>query len=144
MPSELDLVPSNDELTVTREMMCKLTDAELRERGDAMAEAELAAEKLKVERRRLNAAIRDQTDTRARLAAAIDAREESRDVSCEWRPDYKAKLWRLVRLDTGAKLEDTRPMTSVDMQTRLAIDDDANGGGGPKPRARRKKAATRH
>lgn len=108
--------------TVTRELLCDLNERELRERGDEMAAAELRAETLKAERRRLNASIREQTDRRTVLAAAIDARKELREVACEWRPDYKRKVCLLVRADTQEKLPEERDLTSEELQLRMATD----------------------
>lgn len=125
------------EHTVTRELVCKLSDAELRERGDAMAEAELHCDRLKAERKRLNAAIREQTDRRAALAGVIDARSETREVVCEWQPDYRRKRWQLVRLDDNSKLPEEREMSAADLQERLPeVEPDVKAG--PKTRTRRK------
>lgn len=105
--------------TVTRELLCTLTDVELRERGDQMAAAELRAETLKAERRRLNASIREQTDQRTVLAAAIDARKELREVTCEWVQNRKRKCWELRRMDSKELLPEEREMTPEDLQERL-------------------------
>jgi len=126
--------------TVTRPLLCKLTDAELRERGDQIAAAELRADVLKAERKRLNAAIREQTDLRAMLAKVIDDRAETREVTCEWRPDYKRKQWGLYRGDSGEQLPESREMTEADMQERLPFGD-APKGKGKKKAAKVKRAA---
>lgn len=103
---------------VVRELQCELTDAELLERGASMAECESAVEVLKAERRRLNAAMREQSDTRADLAKIIEAKSETRDVSCQWEPDYELKRYDLVRLDTHASIEQ-REMPEADLQMQL-------------------------
>lgn len=103
---------------VVRELQCELTDAELIERGSSMAECESAIEELKAERRRLNASIRDQSNTRADLAKIIEAKSETRDVSCQWEPDYELKRYDLVRLDTNAPIEQ-RDMPEADLQMQL-------------------------
>lgn len=127
------------ETTITeRELLCTLNDVELRERGDTMAEAELAIERLKVERRKLNAQIREQSDRRAELAQAIDARAETRMVSCEWTPDYARKTWQLRRMDTGVTLEQTA-MTEADLQSRLPLADDDELGDAPVAAAPKRK-----
>lgn len=105
--------------TVTRELIVTLSEAELRERGDEMAVAELESESFKKERRQLNASIRARTDLRNKLAIAIDARKETREVVCEWRPNYKTKRWQLVRSDTKEVLPEEREMTPADLQVRL-------------------------
>lgn len=114
-----------DSNVVTRELVVTLTEAELRERGDEMAKAELECDRLKVERRQLNASIRGFTDKRNALAQAIDTRKETREVSCEWKPDYKKKRWQLVRSDTKEPLPEEREMTPGDLQTRLGDDPEA-------------------
>lgn len=103
---------------VVRELSCELNDVELLERGEAMAACETAVDELKAERRRLNASIREQSDKRADLAKIIETKSETRDVSCEWRPDYKAKRYELVRLDTEAVI-DQREMPAADLQVPL-------------------------
>jgi hypothetical protein len=111
---------SEVETVVVRELECPLTEAELLERGDAMAACETAVDELKAERRRLNAQIREQSDRRADLAKIIEAKTETRDVSCEWRPDYDSKRYELFRLDQGdsAPIEH-REMPEADLQMRL-------------------------
>jgi hypothetical protein len=105
-----------------RELSVELTEAELRERGDRMAEAELQIETLKGERRELNAAIKAQVDLRAKLAHTIDSGVEARDVRCKWIEDFDKNCWRLVRQDNGATV-DTRAMTAADRQGQLGLEE---------------------
>jgi seryl-tRNA synthetase len=108
------------ETVVVRELECELTNAELLERGEAMAACETQVDELKAERRRLNASIREQSDRRADLAKIIEAKTETRDVSCEWRPDYDSKRYELFRLDKAdAPPLDHREMPEADLQMRL-------------------------
>jgi hypothetical protein len=106
------------ETLVVRELECTLTDAELLERGDSMAACESAVDELKAERRRLNASIREQSDKRADLAKIIEAKSETRDISCKWEPDYENRRYDLLRLDTNAAIEQ-REMPEADLQMRL-------------------------
>lgn len=122
------------ERSVTRELACKLNEAELLERGELMAGCESKIETLKAERRRLNAAIREQSDQRSDLGEMIETKSETRDVPCRYQPDYKRKLWSLQRDDTKEEVE-TREMTEADLQTRLEIGDS------PAEKKPRKKAA---
>jgi hypothetical protein len=108
-----------------RELPVELTEAELRERGDRMAEAELQIETLKSERRDLNAAINSQVELRAKLAHTIDSGTETRDVRCKWIEDFDKNCWRLVRQDNGAAV-DTRAMTAADRQGSLGYPRPAN------------------
>lgn len=116
---------------VVRELECALTDAELLERGDSMAACESAVDELKAERRRLNASIREQSDKRADLAKIIEAKSETRDVSCEWEPDYDNRRYDLIRLDTKAAIEQ-REMPEADLQMRLIPPTPITKGAGPK------------
>lgn len=138
-----------NDTTVTRELLCELTSAELLERGNEMASCELKAQTLKDERRRLNASIREQTDRMKALASAIDSRRELREVTCQWQPDYAGKRWSLARLDTGESLPEERPMSTEDLQERLPeVDAPARkpkraraASGGARKRAKKAKAA---
>lgn len=108
------------ETVVVRELQCQLTEAELLERGESMAKCESTIEELKAERRRLNASIRDESNRRADLGKIIEAKTETRDVSCEWRPDYEAKVYELFRLDDDdAAPVEHRELPEADMQVEL-------------------------
>lgn len=136
------------ENTVTRELIVNLSEAELRERGDEMALAELDAAKLAEERKQLNAAIRAHTDKRKRLATVIDTRKETREVVCEWVPNYQKKRWQLVRADNRDKLPEERDMTPVDLQQRLDVGSEpkalaADSGGARARKKGARKAAKR-
>lgn len=106
---------------VTRELECELNDAEIQERGEAMARDERECDRLKDRRKQLNAQIRGKLDNMSVLAKAIDSRKEVRDVACTWRPDYKRSVWELVRDDSGV-IVDHRPMSSIGKQTRLPLE----------------------
>jgi hypothetical protein len=105
---------------VTRELVCQLNDTEVLERGEQMAACELRAQEIKNERKRVNAALREQTDKREQLAAVIEARKETREVVCRWEPDWKRKVWLLRRSDTKDALEE-RAMSEADLQQRLPL-----------------------
>lgn len=113
----------DDGAVVERVLPVKLTEAELVERGQRMALAELKIETLKSERKLLNARIGEQVETRAALASVIDNGVEDRAVKCKWSADYTAKVWTLRRLDTSDEV-DRRDMTADDLQTIMDIDDD--------------------
>ena len=105
----------NDDVSIERELMVKLTDDELNIRGESMAEAELKIERLKLDRKRVNALISEQVDLRNKHAHVIDTGEESRTVICKWIAVDKENRWSLVRQDTGAEVE-TKAMTAADRQ----------------------------
>jgi hypothetical protein len=83
-----------------------------------MAACESHIKELRDERRRLNAAIREQSDKRGDLGAIIESKHETRDVPCRWEPDYEAREYSLIRSDTGAEVE-RRAMPEADLQTWL-------------------------
>lgn len=108
-----------------RALACKLSEQELLKRGEEMAEAELAIEKLKLDRTDLNNQIKVAVKRRADLAHVIDTGEEERDVKCEWLKDFKQNCMRLVRTDTSGEVE-TRALTASERTGELFITD-ANG-----------------
>jgi hypothetical protein len=122
----------DSDIAIERNLPCKLTEAELLARGDAMAAAELKIDTLKAERRGVNAQIREQTDERNKLAHTIESELEHRPVICKWIADFTHNVFRLVRQDTGDEIE-TRPMTAADRQGALPLDGSApvaaDGGG---------------
>jgi chromosome segregation ATPase len=91
--------------TETRELPCELTDAELLQRGDAMAECEMAIDKLKDKRSKLSKKIGEKRKERFELAEVIESGEEPRDVQCKWIEDFTHNLKRLIRQDTGKEVE---------------------------------------
>lgn len=111
----------NEDVPIERELTCKLTEQELLERGDRMAEAELMIEGLKAKRKEVNAQIGQQVERRALLAHVIESGEEKRTVMCKWISDFASNAWRLVRQDNGAEVE-TKPMTAGDRQADLGLD----------------------
>jgi hypothetical protein len=99
----------------------KLTEPELLKRGDEMADAEVEIEKLKLDRKALNASIEIVVKRRAMLGHAIDRGSEDREVRCHWQEDFAKNVFRLVRQDTGDEV-DTRPMTATDRMGSLPFD----------------------
>jgi hypothetical protein len=102
-----------------RKLKCKLTDDELRKRGDEMAEAELSIDERKETRRGINGEIAALRTKRNELAKVIDEREETRMVDCAWIADEVRPLEYLVRQDTGEQIE-TR---TLDAQEGLPFDE---------------------
>jgi len=117
------------DLAVERQLPCKLTETELLARGESMAESELQIDKLKADRRATNKQILEQVDLRNKLAHTIEAGEEMRNVTCRWKARESEKLWRLVRTDTDAEVEN-RPMNAADLQGNLSFPSD-EGDDGP-------------
>lgn len=107
--------------TEERELPVQLTEAELLERGETMAKAELRIEALKSERSDLTKLIGIEVDSRAKLAHVIDHGTEPRQVRCAWIERFEQNVWELVRQDTG-ELVDTRPMVAADRQSALGLE----------------------
>jgi hypothetical protein len=105
-----------------RELMCKLTEAELLQRGETMADADLEIGKLKETRKGINGQIADLTTTRSKLAKIIDDGEELRMVDCAWIEDLPQNVQNCVRQDTG-ELVTSRAMTAADRQEGFAFAD---------------------
>jgi hypothetical protein len=101
-----------------RELPCKLTEAELLQRGDAMADAELAIDKLKDKRTKITKKIGEKRKERFELGVVIDRGEEARDVRCVWIEDFTHNCKRLVRQDTGDTVEEAT-MTAEDRQLAM-------------------------
>lgn len=115
-----------------RELQCELNPTELLQRGDAMADAELEIEQLKLRRSELGDKLKAQRALRRKLAGVIDGGTERRDVRCVWIEDFSKNCYRLVRQDTGLEI-DTRAMTAADRQEPMGFDgdDDADDIGEP-------------
>jgi vacuolar-type H+-ATPase subunit D/Vma8 len=122
-----------------RRLEVKLTQAELLERGDKMAAAEVEIETLKEQRKALNVSIQNAAGQRAELAHVIERGTEEQQVTCEWQPDYQKNVKRLVRLDTKA-LVDTKAMTAADREVPLFDDGDSATPPPRSPKARAPRA----
>lgn len=120
-----------------RQLLCKLTEDELRKRGDEMAMCELTIDDLKERRRGINGEIADHAAKRNKLAQIIDEGMEQRAVDCTWIEDLKQNCADLIRQDTGEKV-DTRPLTADDLQTGFELEETPEG------EVRPKTANTRH
>lgn len=105
-----------------RELPCKLSDADLLLRGDAMANCELAIDKLKDKRAKLSKRISEKRKERFDLAEVIERGEEVRDVRCAWIDDFTHATRTLVRQDTGEEIEQVT-MTAEDRQLAMIADE---------------------
>lgn len=110
--------------TETRSLPVKLTDHELRERGDALAAViqDLNAEEnrqvdLKTQ---MKARLTELDAKQTQLAITISRREEYRDVACDVFHDYDKLRVETVRRDTGETVH-TRGMTQEEMQRPLPV-----------------------
>lgn len=108
----------NEDVSIERKLHVQLTKEELRERGQQMSAAELKIEQLKMDRKPINTAIREQVERRNELAHVIKRGEEMRVVICKWIAFERENRWSLVRQDTGEEVE-ARAMTAADRQVPL-------------------------
>ena len=120
-----------------RACLVELTEAERVQRGNEMAECEVAIEALKVERSELGRQIRTQEKRRNELGHALEKGVEERELPCTWEPDYPKNVFRLKRPDTGEVI-DTRPMTADDRTGELFSTHD-DGPLEPPPRTPKKR-----
>jgi hypothetical protein len=106
--------------TELRELSCELTEAELLQRGDAMAECEMAIDKLKDKRSKLSKKIGEKRKERFELAEVIERGEEPRDIQCKWIEDFTHNVKRLIRQDTGEQVEEIT-MSAAERQLSMEV-----------------------
>jgi hypothetical protein len=105
-----------------RNLECKLTDDELREKAADVATKRKQANELKAAKKSNASAYKTQIDA---LDAEIDhgcsvirEKVEARSVECRWIRDDVRKMMACVRTDTGA-LVDSRQMSDKERQAEL-------------------------
>lgn len=112
-----------------RTLECNLTDAELKEKCDAMIKDMGTRDALDIDRKAVSKEFREKIaaiDSRVHATAKqITERKEHREVLCEDTPDFERKLMVTVRKDTGA-VQETRALRKDEMQLKMkgADDDD--------------------
>ncbi len=108
---------------VTRDLPVKLSDAEMaavaREIGRLNAERQVMEANAKVANDQWKDRIRGVEARVADLATKAHEGQEARPTECQEEYDYRLGEVRVVRTDTGEKLE-VRPMTSEERQPTLA------------------------
>lgn len=111
--------------TITRNLPCKLSDDELRQRGDALAETvqELAAEESRQTdvKAQMKARLTELEAKQTRFAITISRKEEYRDVSCDLFADPTRGIVDVVRRDVGEVVE-TRPISDDERQRALPME----------------------
>lgn len=112
-----------------RFLKCKLDDAELRLKGDRLAEAIKTLDRLDAEKKAFNSAHKvkqDDASSRAlSLAEEVEHREEIRPVACYWMAE--THKWVCIRRDTG-EVVDEQAITAADRQETLGFAVAAIGG----------------
>lgn len=108
----------------TRSLAVKLTDLELRERGDELA---AVIQNVNTEERRqtdqktqMKARLTELQARQTQLAITISRREEDRDVTVDVWNDYAALKVETVRRDTGECIH-RREMTQDELQRPLPV-----------------------
>jgi hypothetical protein len=101
-----------------RELPCELTEAELLQHGDAMAECEMCVDKLKDKRSKISKKIGEKRKERFEHAEVIERGEEQREVRCVWIEDFTHNVKRLIRQDTGEEVEQAT-MTAAERQLSM-------------------------
>lgn len=107
------------------ELLCELTEEELRLKGDQLAEAEAALTRAEEDKaaamKAFGKRIEDARAACKRLAEEVLSRTERRPVVCRWRGetnDAGLEVWVLRREDSGRVLQ-TQPVTAADRQLEL-------------------------
>ena len=110
--------------TETRSLPVKLTDNELRERGDELA---ATIQNVNTEERRqadqktqMKARLTELQARQTQLAITISRREEERDVTVDVYHNYEALKVETVRRDTGEAIH-RREMTQEELQRPLPV-----------------------
>ncbi len=107
-----------------RLLPCVLSDAEIQARGEELAEAELARQRLVAEKKAAAEAfkgpIAEQVDLISKLSKEISEEVEMRDVEVSHRPDFENGVVDVVRMDTGEVVE-SRAMTDEDRQITMDV-----------------------
>jgi hypothetical protein len=110
--------------TESKTLPVKLTDRELRERGDSLASV---IQDLNTEERRqvdikaqMKARISELDARKTQLAITISRREEDRDVTVDVWHDYGRLQVSVIRRDTGEEIH-RRGMTQDEMQQPLPV-----------------------
>lgn len=118
-------MPRRKKNKITRTLPCKLTDEEQRQRGIQLAEREIEYEQVLAEKKTSSDAYSATAKSlRTRivdLTAAVNDKQEDREIEVVWEFDYKTKEKRLVRRDTMESIE-KRTLTADELQMTLAPD----------------------
>lgn len=109
----------------TERMPCKLTDAELVDRGGKLADAYAEADALEAERKNTNDGFKakiELVEQRVRdLAGTLRTKQETREVELLEEYDYRTFSVRVKRADTGEMVRE-RAMTKNERQEELPLD----------------------
>lgn len=120
----------------TERMPCKLTDAELVDRGAQLADAYAKADALEAERKNTNDGFKakiELVEQQVRdLAGTLRSKQETREVELLEEFDYRTFTVRVKRADTGEMVRE-RAMTKNERQEELPFDKATKKNGDAKP-----------
>lgn len=109
---------------ITRVLPVELTDKEIQERGEDLADLEQQLQGAREESAADAARWRERKKALAisitKASGVINARQEDREVSCELRPDYRRNVMETVRLDTDEMVEE-RALSFDERQQELGL-----------------------
>lgn len=126
MPKPAQVLSTEVLATVSRQLFVPLTDDELRERGCTIATLTVQIEAAESAKKEAAADAKAHIDVldieRSQLARTVADREERRTVECSVEIDWARNVVRVVRLDTGAVVEERAPTADEQdaRQRRLA------------------------
>jgi hypothetical protein len=107
---------------IVKQFTVDLTDAEVKEKGEAMAAIKRELNSVKAEKKDVNADFKTKLDKLeadlTHLSGVIHAKKELRSIDCEWVRDDGRKQMVLERTD-NRQVVDRRPMTDKELQTDL-------------------------
>lgn len=108
--------------TEARELRCPLSDSELQERGEQMAEKLAEIDKLEASfelvRKQHNAQVKEIEGDLHAVAIEVREKSEFRQVECVTRIDLEAKVVEVIREDTGEIIK-SRAATKDELQGKL-------------------------
>jgi hypothetical protein len=107
---------------IVKQFTVDLTDAEVKEKGEAMAAIKRELNSVKAAKKEINADFKTKLDKLeadlTHLSGVIHAKKELRSIDCEWVRDDGRKRMVLVRTDNGQTV-DERAMTDKELQVEL-------------------------
>lgn len=100
----------------TRKLVCRLSNAELIERGKEQSERTLKVVELEIEKSKLTNLIKPEKERILELAKIIDSGEEVREVEVAWDFIWDRGVKICYRSDTGEQVGDPVAITDFDRQ----------------------------
>lgn len=109
---------------ITRVLPVQLTDKEIQEQGENLAELEqqlqTACEESAADAARWRERKKLLGESIRKVSKVVNAREEEREISCEMQPDYRRNVMEIVRIDTKETVEE-RALSYDERQQELGF-----------------------